>query len=122
MARKKRKDEEVEEKYEWVPPEFDEKAFLKKDIMGTKALMYTTVIAVLFGMLSAAVGISVNSMVGFITYLAGVIFLNYSLKFISAKINIKTEDIDKKTMIGNIALYMLLALGLWILFINHPFA
>lgn len=117
MARKKRKEEEVEEKYEWVPPEFDEKAFLKKDIVGTKALMYTTIVAVAFGALSAAVGNIASSLLGFVSYIAGVIFLNYSFKF--AKI--KTEDMDKKTIIGNIALYLLLALGIWILLINKPF-
>ncbi|MDW5562153.1 MAG: hypothetical protein SA339_02920 [Methanomassiliicoccus sp.] len=117
MARKKRKDEETEEKYEWVPPEFDEKAFLKKDMVGTKALLYTTLVAFLFGGLSAAVGNYVSSIVGFIVYLAGVIFLNYSFKYA----RIKTEDVDKKTTIGNIALYMLLALGVWIFLINPPF-
>jgi uncharacterized membrane protein len=118
MARKKRKDEEAEEKYEWVPPEFDEKAFLQKDITGTKALMYTTVVAILFGGISAAVGIYTTALAGFVAYLAGVVFLNYSFKYA----RIRTEDVDKKTTIGNIALYMLLALGIWILFINPPFA
>jgi hypothetical protein len=118
MARKKRKDEELEEKYEWVPPQFDEKAFLKKDIVGTKALMYTALVAVVFGALSAVVGDLLGTLVGFVTYFAGVVFLNYSFKYA----RIRTEDVDKKTTIGNIALYMLLALGFWILLINPPFA
>jgi hypothetical protein len=117
MARKKRKDEEEEEKYEWVPPEFDERSFLKKDILGTKALMYTTLVAIVFGAVSAALSNYVTSIVGFIAYLGGVIFLNYSFKYA----RIRTEDVDKKTTIGNIALYMLLALGIWILLINEPF-
>ena len=116
MARKKRK-EEKEPEYEWVPPEFDEKAFLKKDIVGTKALMYTTIVAVAFGAVSAALGNTVGSLFGFVSYIAGVIFLNYTFKYA----RIRTEDMDKKTVIGNVALYLLLALGIWILFINRPF-
>ncbi len=117
MARKKRKDEEAEEQYEWVPPEFDERSFLKKDIMGTKALMYTTLVAIVFGALSALVSNLIGSIVGAVLYIGGVIFLNYSSKYA----RIRTEDVDKKTIIGNIALYMLLALGIWILLMNEPF-
>jgi hypothetical protein len=116
MARKKRKDEK-EEEYEWVPPEFDEKAFLLKDIVGTKSLMYTTAIAVAFGIISFAVGTAINNYVGFLAYVAGAIVLNFSYNML--KIN--RADIDKKTMIGNIALYFLLALGIWIVMMNPPF-
>ncbi len=116
MARKKRKDEK-EEEYEWVPPEFDEKAFLLKDIVGTKALMFTAAIAVVFGILSFAVGATINNYVGFIAYVAGAIVLNYSYK----PLKINRADIDKKTIIGNVALYFLLALGVWIILMNPPF-
>jgi uncharacterized membrane-anchored protein len=117
MARKKRKDEK-EEEYEWVPPEFDEKAFLLKDIVGTKALMFTAIMAIVFGIVSFAVGAVINNYVGFLAYLAGAIALNYSYKFL----NINRADIDKKTMIGNVALYFLLALGIWIVLMNPPFS
>ena len=117
MARKKRKDEEKAEEYEWVRPEFDEEAFLKKDIVGTKALMYTTVVALIFGGLSAAISDYAGHIVGIVMYLAGLFVMNYTFKYA----RIKVEDIDKKTSIGNIALYMLLALGVWIFFINEPF-
>jgi uncharacterized membrane-anchored protein len=117
MARKKRKDEK-EEEYEWVPPEFDEKAFLLKDIVGTKALMITAAMAIVFGIISFAVGATINNYVGFLAYIAGAIVLNYSYKYL--KIN--RADIDKKTMIGNVALYFLLALGIWIVMMNPPFS
>jgi uncharacterized membrane-anchored protein len=116
MARKKRKDEK-EEEYTWVPPEFDEKAFLLKDIMGTKALMITAVQAVIFGIASFAVGAVIDNIVGFIVYLVGALALNYTFKYL----NVKQADIDKKTTIGNIALYFLLALGIWIVMMNPPF-
>lgn len=117
MARKKRKDEK-EEEYEWVPPEFDEKAFLLKDIVGTKALMFTAAMAIVFGIVSFAVGVAINNYVGFLAYVAGAIALNYSYTLL--KIN--RADIDKKTTIGNVALYFLLALGIWIILMNPPFS
>jgi uncharacterized membrane-anchored protein len=116
MARKKRK-EEKEPEYEWVPPEFDEKAFLVKDIVGTKALMLTAIIAVAFGVVAALVGNVLGVIVGLIVYLIGAVTLNYVLRYMK----ISMSDIDKKTMIGNLALYMLLSLGIWILLLNEPF-
>ncbi len=113
MARKKRK-EEKEEEYEWVPPEFDEKAFLLKDIVGTKALMITAVMAIVFGIIAFAVGAAIANAVGFIAYVAGALVVNYSYRFLK----IDRADIEKKTMIGNIVLYFLLALGIWIILMN----
>lgn len=116
MARKKRKDEK-EDTYEWVPPEFDEKAFLEKDMIGTKALLVTTLIAAVFGLIAFGVGQVATNYVGFIAYLAGGILLNQLYKM--SKID--PAIIDKKLMIGNIALYFLLAMGIWILVMNEPF-
>jgi uncharacterized membrane-anchored protein len=116
MARKKRKDEK-EEEYEWVPPEFDEKSFLLKDIVGTKALMISAIVAIVFGAIAFGVGAASNNYVGFLAYVAGAIVLNYSYKML--KVN--RADIDKKTMVGNVALYFLLALGVWIVLMNEPF-
>lgn len=116
MAKKKRK-EEKEEEYQWVPPEFDEKAFLLKDIVGTKALMLTALIAVGFGVGSALVNSVGGVLIAFLVYIIGAVVLNYILKYL----NVSMSDIDKKTMIGNLALYLLLALGVWILILNEPF-
>ena len=116
MAKKKRKEEKVED-YQWVPPEFDEKAFLLKDIVGTKALMLTALIAVAFGVGSALVGLVGGVLIALLVYIIGAVILNYVLRYLK----VSTSDIDKKTMIGNLLLYLLLALGVWILVINEPF-
>lgn len=116
MAKKKRKEEQKEE-YEWVPPEFDEKAFLLKDIVGTKALMLTALIAAAFGVGSALLGNIGGVFIALLVYLLGAVLLNYVLRYMK----VSTSDIDKKTMIGNLVLYLLLALGVWILIINEPF-
>lgn len=116
MARKKKMEEKTEE-YEFVPPTFDEKAFLIKDIIGTKALMVTTLMAIIFGILASVVGQSVDQALGFLVLIIGGVALNY----ITPLFKIKREDLDKKTIAGNIALYVLLSLGIWILLMNPPF-
>lgn len=120
MAKKKRKDEK-EETYEWVPPEFDERAFLEKDIVVTKSLMITALLAIAFGILAFAVGDAAGSLVGFLVYIAGAIVVIRGLPKLPF-LKIKEEDIDKKTLAGNVALYVLLALGVWILLMNPPFS
>ena len=39
MAKKRKKGEKAET-YEWVPPEFNEEEFLKKDLRSTKSLIH----------------------------------------------------------------------------------
>jgi hypothetical protein len=118
MARKKRKVEEKEEEYEWVPPEFDEKAFLKKDIKGTRALIVTVAVCVIFAIIGYFVSTSVHWALGFVILFAGIILLRYIYPFTG----VERESLETKTMIGNFALFFLLFLGLWILFMNPPFS
>jgi hypothetical protein len=117
MARKKKK-EEKEEEYEWVPPEFDEKAFLRKDMAGTKALILTVLAAVLFGTLAFLIGVSVNPAGGILALIVGA----FSLKYIYKLFKIDPAIIDKKLYVGNIAIFLLLFLGVWILLLNEPFS
>ena len=120
MAKKKRKGEK-EETYEWVPPEFDEKAFLEKDIVVTKSMMITAVLAVVFGALAFLVGSAAGNLVGFVAYIIGAVIVVRALPLLPV-FKIKKEDIDKKALAGNVALYVLLALGVWILLMNPPFS
>ncbi|WP_400259734.1 hypothetical protein [Candidatus Methanomassiliicoccus intestinalis] len=114
----KRKKKELEEEYVWVPPEFDEKAFLKKDILSTKLMAITAVIAIVFGIVAAGIGIALgNYAYGFIGWIAGAIAVTQSYKLLG----MKKDEIEKMSLVGNILLYALLALGVWILLINPPF-
>ena len=118
MARKKRKGEK-EETYEWVPPEFDEKAFLEKDIVSTKTMMISALLAVVFGVLAFGVG----SLLGDLSTAALlVIFAGAAgLKYFYRLFRLESVDIDKKLLVGNIAMFVLLALGIWIMLMNEPF-
>lgn len=114
----KRKKKELEEEYVWVPPEFDEKAFLEKDILSTKLMAISAVFAIVFGIISAGIGIALgNNAYGFIGWIIGAILITKSNKIIK----LEKEDMGKMGMVGNVLLYALLALGVWILLINPPF-
>ena len=56
MAKKRRIiEKEVEEEYEFIPPEFDEKEFILKDIYGTKVLMAVALLSIIIGILCLCV-------------------------------------------------------------------
>lgn len=121
MAKKRRKGEK-EDTYEWVPPEFDEKAFLEKDIVITKAMMLTAGLAIVFGALAFLVGAAVSNILGFLVYVVGAYVVMKGLPKLRILQFAKKEDSDRNSMLGNIALYMLLSLGVWILLMNPPFS
>ncbi|MEM2944281.1 MAG: hypothetical protein QW083_04075 [Methanomassiliicoccales archaeon] len=116
MARKKKK-EVVEEEYEFIPPEFDEKAFLENDIRSTKTLLLTTLFAVLCGIIAFLLG-EFNVLLGLVVLFAGIFLLRY----LPILIKIKPEELDKKTLLGNGVLFFFLFLGIWILLMNPPFS
>lgn len=117
MARKKRKDEVEEPKYEFVPPDFDEKAFLEKDIRGTKSLIVATFLGILAGVLAFALT-DISIILGAIVIIASAV----GLKYLIPLLKIETGAIEKKTLIGNILIVLLLSLGIWVVMLNPPFS
>jgi hypothetical protein len=117
MAKKRRKEEVEEEKYEFVPPDFDEKSFLKKDMLGTKTLMITTAMAIVIGIAAYFLGVF-NAILGGAIIIFGAAILRWIYPFF--KINVR--DVDKKTIAGNILVLMVLSLGIWIMLMNSPFS
>jgi hypothetical protein len=116
MARKKRKVEKKEE-FEWIPPEFDEKTFLKKDIEATRALIVTVIMCVVFAVIGYLVGVAVHFALGFVVVFVGI----YLLRFVLPLARVNMDNIEKKSMLGNYLLFFFLFLGLWVLFMNPPF-
>jgi hypothetical protein len=112
-----RKDEVEEPKYEFVPPDFDEKAFLERDIKGTKSLIVATFLGILAGVLAFALtGISV--LLGAVVIIAFAVGLKYLIPILK----IDPQGVDKKTLLGNILIILLLSLGIWIVMLNPPFS
>ena len=114
MAKKKRKEEE-EPKYEFVPPDFDEKSFLEKDILGTKALLVATLCAIIAGIVAYLLtDVSI--------YLGGVVILAIAilLRWIYPVFHLKS--VENRTQLGNVMIVLLLGLGVWIMLLNTPFS
>ncbi|MFP4545526.1 MAG: hypothetical protein ACLFPN_01595 [Methanomassiliicoccales archaeon] len=119
MARKKRKGEKKEEEeYEFVPPEFDEESFLRKDMKSTWALVVTVICGVAFAVLGYLIGEATEMMVGFIALVVGMVLLRYIWRL--TKIDL--DNIEKKSLAGNYLLFFFLFLGIFILIMNPPFS
>ena len=62
MAKKKK----VEPTYDFVPPPFDEKEYIKKDLVDSKVVIIATVFGIVIGALAAAATVYVSSVLGFL--------------------------------------------------------
>jgi hypothetical protein len=117
MAQKKRKEEEKKEsQYEFVPPDFDEKDFLEKDIRATKITLLSFAWGLIFG-IAAGVTNPISPFIGLLLLFVGI----YLLKFFYQLFKIDVKEIDKKGWLGNIAMFFFLFLGTWIMLLNPPF-
>jgi hypothetical protein len=121
MAKKRRRDSgEPEETYEFVPPEFDEKEFLLRELYGTKVLLIAMMLAVVTGIVSACIysvgsgGLELLGLLLIVLAMAG-------FKQFLVLIGFKAELVDQKMLISNYAMYFFLSLGVWIICINPPF-
>jgi hypothetical protein len=117
MAKKRRKEEVEEEKYEFVPPDFDEKSFLEKDLRGTDTLLVTAGLAVVFGILAYLAG-TASAILGLVVLIAGIVLLRYFYRIIK----VGPKEVEFRMLAGNIVLFFLLGLGIWILLMNPPFS
>lgn len=123
MAKKRRiVEKKVEEEYEFVPPEFDEKEFILKDFYGTKVLLIVALLAIIFGIACALIqrtssDVTIGFWFSLILLFAGMFLEKPILKLL----RIRSDLLENKTMIGNYLLFLLLGLGIWILAINAPF-
>jgi hypothetical protein len=117
MAKKKRKEEQEEEKYEWTPPDFDEKGFLQKDMRGTKALFISTLLGLALGII-AYLTTGVSAYIGIVVIFGGALLLRFVYPFFK----IEFKSLEKKTLAGNYILLIFLALGVWIILLNPPFS
>ena len=121
MAKKRRREsEEAEETYEFVPPEFDEKEFLLKDLYGTKVLLVVTLFAVIIGICAACIQKVADSVwfLGLILIILAIV----GLKQLLGLLGFRAELVDQKMLFGNYILLFFLSLGIWIILLNPPFA
>lgn len=118
MAKKRKKDKEAEEKYEFVPPEFDEKQFLTDEMKVTKRLVLVVLYGILFGVLAAIVTIMErNGYLGLFLFLIGIAFLRLFL----TTLKIDVSKLTKKNWAENAMWFFFTFLAIWILAVNPPF-
>ncbi|MCL2711745.1 MAG: hypothetical protein FWD37_00505 [Methanomassiliicoccaceae archaeon] len=117
MAKKRRRDSgEPEETYEFVPPEFDEKEFLLKDLYGTKVLLVAALLAVVVGIVSACIQLTAEDFwwIGLIL----MVLVLIGFKQLLTMLKFRADLLDQKILIGNYILFFFLSLGTWILVLN----
>ena len=121
MAKKRRIiEKKAQEDYEFVPPEFDEEEFIRKDLYGTKVLFVVVAFSIIIGILCSCVQKAFTDVGLYLALL--LLFLGVSaIKPLLKLVKFDPELLERKTMVGNYILYLLLGLGVWILLVNPPF-
>ena len=123
MAKKRRIIEKKaqEEEYEFVPPEFDEEEFIRKDLYGTKILLIVACFSIVIGLLCSCLQKAFSGDTGIGLGLALLFLGVFAIKPFLKLIRFDPDLLERKSMVGNYILYLLLGLGIWILMINPPF-
>lgn len=119
MAKKRKKEKaRKEEEYEFKPPEFDEKEFLKKELRDTKTVLITVGYAACFGLVAAGLSSISSGLIG-VSFLLVFVGL-YSLKYFYPFIRVDTKEFQKKNWAGNVAWFFFTFLAVWVLTFNYP--
>ena len=121
MAKKKRRiTEKPEEEYEFTPTEFNEREFILKDLYMTKIFVVVMVLAIITGIIGAAVTFNVGNHGWIIATLISFAICASLTKILGA-LGFRMDMVEAKSMAGNYLLFLALALGICILLINEPF-
>lgn len=120
MAKKRKKDKEPQEDYQFVPPDFDEKEFLRKEMRDIRTALLTIVFAVVFGAVAGIIAIASPdfALVGLIIVIAGMVALPTIYRFL----RVDTSAFQKKNWAGNFGTFFFTFLAIWVMLMNPPFA
>ncbi|AGI47286.1 hypothetical protein TALC_00276 [Thermoplasmatales archaeon BRNA1] len=123
MAKKRRLvKEEPEEEYEFKPTEFDEREFILSQMYSTKVLFIVILIAIGVGILTAAIVNAMGTGMGAAAVDTLIVFfIAAMLKKILMAIGMRADLIEARSFIGTIFVYLVMCLGICILFINVVF-
>lgn len=118
MAKKKRKKEVEAEKYEFKPPDFDEKQFLRDEMWATRRVILTVIYGSSFGVIAAAACISMNNAsIGLLVMLFGF----FLMKYIFPIMKLDLSRFTKKTWLESGAWFFFTFMAFWLLMFNPPF-
>ena len=113
MARRKRKEDEPD----WVPPEFDEVGYMRREIEGARAAVATIAWAVI----GALVGFALYSVLPVLAFFGG-IAVGFGMYFIFPLLGFRTESFKRRDWIGHGVTYFFSWLAFWIILLNPPFS
>jgi hypothetical protein len=121
MAKKRKKGKEKEEEeYEFIPPEFDEREFIQKELRDSKAVIVTVIFAIILGIVAGVISALNRQLIGiaFLVVIVGIFMLKPVYNFV----NIDTDGFQRRNWAGNIGTFFFTFLAIWILLMNTPFA
>ncbi len=122
MAKKRRLiTEEKEENYEFTPTDFDEREFILKDMYGTKVLFAILIISIIVGFVGAAICYYSNASWGWIAATLNTFLVMALIRPVALKIGVRIDLLEYKTLLGDYLVYLVMALGTCIMFVNAPF-
>lgn len=118
MAKKRRKKAEEEEKYEFVPPEFDEKQFLIDEMKATKRILLTVGYGIGFAILAAVVtAVTETAYLGLL-----LLFIGWgTLKSLYNYLRFDTSKFTKRNWLESGFWFFFTFLAVWVLICNPPF-
>ena len=116
MAKKKKLEEE---EFKFVPPEFDEREYIEKDLKDSKLLIVTTMFGLVAGIAAAASSIFLNSaLLGFILI---IVVLVVVFRFLYPLMKVEVDKFKRTDFIYKGGTIIVTALAIWILLVNPPF-
>lgn len=120
MAKKRKKDKEEKQEYEFTPPEFDEKEFLTKELRDTKTVLLTIGYGAALGITAGVLANVSDSLipVGLALVIGGLV----SLRYLYPLLKVDTTQFQKKNWAGNVAWFFFTFLAVWVLTFNYPLA
>lgn len=105
--------------YEFTPSEFDEKEYIKTEIINTKATLIFCAFSLITGFAAACLSKATGQ------YLFGIVLMGVVLagmgQFLKL-IHLDTSSVKPMSMVGNYVVSIFLMLCIWTLMINPPFA
>jgi hypothetical protein len=115
MAKKKRR---TEEKVVFKRPDFDEKDYMRKEMMNAKVGIITFFYGIPYALVSWQLALANLAIFGFLAIIMGIL----SLRYVYPYFGVDVEEFEKKTWLGNGAVLVLTWLSLWVLLLNPPFS
>jgi len=116
VVAKKRKKEEKKEFFK--KPEFDEIEFMQKEIGNTKVALLTIIFSIPIAVISFFITLAGLPAAGFLVGVGSIFLLRYVYEFF----NVDTEEFERKTWLGNAAMFFFTWLAVWVLILNMPFS